>query len=85
MLCLLCRCSSVVEHVIGNDGVESPILFSGTNTKTDKSCKIKDLSVFYTLKTHIFKTCQNTILGRIKDKLSKIFNMLICNYVKIKI
>ena len=24
------RCSSVVEHVIGNDGVESPILFSGT-------------------------------------------------------
>ena len=27
------RCSSVVEHVIGNDGVESPILFSGTNAK----------------------------------------------------
>ena len=32
----LCRCSSVVEHVIGNDGVESPILFSGTN-KTKKT------------------------------------------------
>ena len=27
------RCSSVVEHVIGNDGVESPILFSGTINK----------------------------------------------------
>lgn len=24
------RCSSVVEHVIGNDGVASPILASGT-------------------------------------------------------
>ena len=23
----------MVEHVIGNDGVESPILFSGTNAK----------------------------------------------------
>ena len=30
---LICRCSSVVEHVIGNDGVESPILFSGTINK----------------------------------------------------
>ena len=29
----LCRYSSVVEHVIGNDGVVSPILTSGTNTK----------------------------------------------------
>lgn len=28
---VLCRCSSVVEHVIGNDGVVSPILISGTN------------------------------------------------------
>ena len=27
---LLCRYSSVVEHVIGNDGVVSPILTSGT-------------------------------------------------------
>ena len=27
---LFCRCSSVVEHVIGNDGVVSPILTSGT-------------------------------------------------------
>ena len=27
------RCSSVVEHVIGNDGVVSPILISGTNKK----------------------------------------------------
>ena len=27
---LQCRCSSVVEHVIGNDGVVSPILISGT-------------------------------------------------------
>ena len=26
----VCRCSSVVEHVIGNDGVVSPILISGT-------------------------------------------------------
>ena len=25
-----CRCSSVVEHVIGNDGVVSPILTGGT-------------------------------------------------------
>lgn len=31
---LLCRCSSVVEHVIGNDGVASPILASGTIKKT---------------------------------------------------
>ncbi len=33
-----CRCSSVVEHVIGNDGVVSPILISGTINKnpTDK-------------------------------------------------
>lgn len=30
----LCRYSSVVEHVIGNDGVASPILASGTITKT---------------------------------------------------
>ena len=30
---LLCRCSSVVEHVIGNDGVASPILASGTIKK----------------------------------------------------
>ena len=29
----LCRCSSVVEHVIGNDGVVSPILISGTINK----------------------------------------------------
>ena len=28
-----CRCSSVVEHVIGNDGVVSPILISGTINK----------------------------------------------------
>ena len=28
------RCSSVVEHVIGNDGVASPILASGTIFKT---------------------------------------------------
>ena len=28
---LFCRCSSVVEHVIGNDGVVSPILISGTS------------------------------------------------------
>ena len=29
-----CRsCSSVVEHVIGNDGVASPILASGTSLK----------------------------------------------------
>ena len=27
------RCSSVVEHVIGNDGVASPILASGTSFK----------------------------------------------------
>ena len=27
----LCRYSSVVEHVIGNDGVVSPILTSGTS------------------------------------------------------
>ncbi len=27
------RCSSVVEHVIGNDGVASPILASGTIKK----------------------------------------------------
>lgn len=27
------RCSSVVEHVIGNDGVVSPILISGTNAR----------------------------------------------------
>ena len=27
---LLCRHSSVVEHVIGNDGVVSPILTGGT-------------------------------------------------------
>ena len=27
---LFCRCSSVVEHVIGNDGVVSPILTIGT-------------------------------------------------------
>ncbi len=26
----MCRCSSVVEHVIGNDGVVSSILISGT-------------------------------------------------------
>ena len=32
-LCLVCRCSSVVEHVIGNDGVVSPILISGTINK----------------------------------------------------
>ena len=30
---LLCRYSSVVEHVIGNDGVVSPILTSGTIKK----------------------------------------------------
>lgn len=31
MFTLSCRrCSSVVEHVIGNDGVASPILASGT-------------------------------------------------------
>ena len=30
---LKCRCSSVVEHVIGNDGVVSPILISGTINK----------------------------------------------------
>ena len=31
MFSLSCRrCSSVVEHVIGNDGVASPILASGT-------------------------------------------------------
>ena len=29
----ICRCSSVVEHVIGNDGVASPILASGTIKK----------------------------------------------------
>ena len=29
----LCRYSSVVEHVIGNDGVVSPILTSGTIKK----------------------------------------------------
>ena len=29
------RCSSVVEHVIGNDGVVSPILISGTINKKD--------------------------------------------------
>ncbi len=28
---LLCRYSSVVEHIIGNDGVVSPILTSGTS------------------------------------------------------
>ncbi len=31
MFLLICRCSSVVEHVIGNDGVVSPILISGTS------------------------------------------------------
>ena len=30
MISLLCRHSSVVEHVIGNDGVVSPILTGGT-------------------------------------------------------
>ena len=30
---ILCRYSSVVEHVIGNDGVASPILASGTIKK----------------------------------------------------
>ena len=30
---IFCRCSSVVEHVIGNDGVASPILASGTIKK----------------------------------------------------
>ncbi len=32
----ICRCSSVVEHVIGNDGVASPILASGTIKKRPK-------------------------------------------------
>ena len=34
MVCFsLCRYSSGVEHVIGNDGVVSPILISGTINK----------------------------------------------------
>ena len=33
------RCSSVVEHVIGNDGVVSPILISGTNKTKKTGCK----------------------------------------------
>lgn len=33
-LLIYCRYSSVVEHVIGNDGVVSPILTSGTIKKS---------------------------------------------------
>lgn len=38
------RCSSVVEHVIGNDGVASPILASGTIFKI--SAFIADFFLF---------------------------------------
>lgn len=41
-MCILgktvCRYSSVVEHVIGNDGVVSPILTIGTNKKSPLLC-----------------------------------------------
>ncbi len=43
------RCSSVVEHVIGNDGVASPILASGTIFKI--SAFIAD---FLFLNKHLF-------------------------------
>ena len=39
------RCSSVVEHVIGNDGVASPILASGTIFK-NAPLKVLFLYVF---------------------------------------
>ena len=40
------RCSSVVEHVIGNDGVVSPILISGTSNKKKST---RSGALFFTL------------------------------------
>ena len=40
------RCSSVVEHVIGNDGVASPILASGTIFDILKTAILNKLSDF---------------------------------------
>lgn len=59
------RCSSVVEHVIGNDGVASPILASGTIF--DTSAQVADL---FFLNNHLFSPIFEIFIMMILKELS---------------
>ena len=59
------RCSSVVEHVIGNDGVASPILASGTIFKI--SAYVADL---FFLNNHLFSPIFEIFIMMILKELS---------------
>lgn len=59
------RCSSVVEHVIGNDGVASPILASGTIF--DISARVADL---FFLNNHLFSPIFEIFIMMILKELS---------------
>lgn len=71
MFTLSCRrCSSVVEHVIGNDGVASPILASGTIFKI--SAPIADfLFLNKCLFSPIFEVLKMAIFAKLSDFLRK--------------
>lgn len=63
------RCSSVVEHVIGNDGVASPILASGT---IFDNAPFEVLFLLYKLSfaaSPIFKVLKTVIFDELSDFL----------------
>ena len=63
-----CRYSSVVEHVIGNDGVVSPILTSGTIFKN--SAFVAD---FFFLNNHLFSPILSVFIVALLGKLIGLF------------
>ena len=65
MISLLCRHSSVVEHVIGNDGVVSPILTGGTIFKNSAIC-----ADFLFLNKHLFSPILVVLKTAFFDNLS---------------
>ena len=65
MISLLCRHSSVVEHVIGNDGVVSPILTGGTIFRN--SAFIAD---FLFLNKHLFSPILDVFNLKVLKELS---------------
>lgn len=66
------RCSSVVEHVIGNDGVASPILASGTIF--EESAYIAD---FLFLNKHLLSPILDVLKTAFFVKLSDFYIKLI--------